>query len=118
LIKKSHASAWLFFAQRQKSNWKVVLFHQEHLAGAFDGFGQAALVMSRQPGVFAREDAALICDELLKEDGIFVINGLNGKIDFRFGPGGAAFRGPATAAVSAAGTFVGVGFSGHVDLVG
>jgi hypothetical protein len=74
------------------------LLHQEHLAGAFDGAVELALVVRGEPGVFAREDAALVGDELAEQGGVFEVEGVDGEIDLRLGPWSAGLHGAATSA--------------------
>jgi hypothetical protein len=61
------------------------VLHQQHLARAFDG-GSAALVMRRQAGVFARQDAALVGHELLEQGGVLEIQRVDGEVNLRLGP--------------------------------
>ena len=86
------------------------LLHQQHLAGAFDGAGHAALIMRGQAGVFAGQDAALVGHELPEQVGILEIQRVDGEIYFGFWTRRAIFRG---AARTAAFPFVSVGFAWH-----
>ena len=90
------------------------LLHQQHLARAFDGAGQATLIMRGHPGVFARQDAALVGHELPEQVGVLEIQRVDGKINFRFWTRRAIFRG---AARTAAFPFVSVGFAWHGYLI-
>src|SRR4051812_47293374 len=54
-IKKPPGTEWRGAVLEQEC-----LLHQQHLAGAFDGLRQTALIMGRQAGVFARQNAALV----------------------------------------------------------
>jgi hypothetical protein len=62
------------------------LLHQEHLAGAFDGAVELTLIVRGQTGVFAREDAALVGDELAEQGGVFEVEGVDGEVDLGLGP--------------------------------
>ena len=75
------------------------LLHQQHLAGALDGAIEPALVMRRQAGVFARQDAALVGHELPEQVDVLEIERVNGEIDLGLRARGARFavRGPAAA---------------------
>jgi hypothetical protein len=57
------------------------LLHQQHLTGAFDRPIQLPLVMGRQAGVLARQDTALIRDELLEQIHVLEIQGIHREID-------------------------------------
>jgi len=72
------------------------LLHQQHLARALDGEGQTALVMRGHPGVFARQDAALVRHILPEQIGVFVIERIGGKVNLRLRTGRAFFRLAAT----------------------
>ena len=57
--------------------------------------------MSRQSGVFAGQDAALVGDKLLQQVGIFEVQRVDSEIDFGLGTRRANF-GEGTAAAAAA----------------
>jgi hypothetical protein len=90
----------------------VLLLHQQHLARAFDGVRQAALIVGGHPGVFAREDAALVGHVLTEKIRVFEIQRVGGKINFRFRARSAIF-GWALAAL----VFVFMSFAGHNYLI-
>jgi hypothetical protein len=90
------------------------LLHQQHLARAFDGAGQAALVMGGQAGVFAGQDAALIGHKLPEQIGVLEIQRVSGEINLGFGPGRATFH---RAARTTAIRFIGIGSAGHGYLI-
>jgi hypothetical protein len=90
------------------------LLHQQHLARALDGEGQTALVMRGHPGVFARQDAALVGHILPEQIGVLEIKRINSEIYFRLWTRRAIFRG---AARTAAFPFVSVGFAWHGYLI-
>lgn len=69
------------------------LLHEQHFPGAFDALVHAALVVRREAGVFAREDASLIGDESAEQGDVLVIKSVEGEIDFGFGTWGADFVG-------------------------
>lgn len=69
--------------------------------------------MSGQAGVLTRQNAALISDELLEQIGVFEIEGLDGKIDFRFGARSAHLHKGTSAAGTAFIGFFGAGFAWH-----
>jgi len=69
------------------------LAHQEHLARAFDGAIEPALIMGGQPGVFAGKNAALIGDELLEQIDVLEIKRVDSEIDLGLGTRRAHFRG-------------------------
>jgi hypothetical protein len=77
------------------------LLHQKHLSGSFDSPVEPALIMSRQTGVFSRENASLVGHKLLEQIGVLEIKSVHGEIDFWFRPGSADFH-EGTAASSAA----------------
>jgi hypothetical protein len=89
------------------------LFHQQHLARAFDGVGQAALIMRRHAGVFARQNAALIGHVLLEQGGVLEIERVLGEVNFWLRARRAVFRRAAVAAL----VFVGVRLAGHNYLI-
>jgi hypothetical protein len=95
-------------AQKRPTN----LLHQQHLTGAFDGVGQAALIVGGHPSVFARKDAALVGNVLAEEIRVFEIQRVGGKIDFRFRTRGTVFRRALAAFI-----FIFVGFAGHNYLI-
>jgi hypothetical protein len=68
------------------------LLHQQHLARAFDGAGQLALIMRGHPGVFARQDTALIGHILPEQIGVLEIERVNGEVNLRLRPLYAIFR--------------------------
>jgi hypothetical protein len=84
------------------------LLHQQHLARAFNGVGETALVVGGHAGVFARQDAALVGHVLAKQIRILEIQGVGGEINLGFGTRRAVFHGALSALVS-----VGMGFAGH-----
>jgi hypothetical protein len=90
------------------------LLHQQHLARAFDGAGQAALIMRGHAGVFAGQDAALVGHELPEQIGVLEIERINSEIYFRLRTRRAIFRGAARAAAF---PFIGVGFAWHGYLI-
>ena len=90
------------------------LLHQQHLARALDGKGQTALVMRGHPGVFARQDAALVGHVLPEQIGVLVIERVGGKVNLRLRTRRAFFR--LTAARTAA-VLVGMGLAGHNYLI-
>ena len=57
------------------------LLHQQQRAGLLDGLGHAALVMRRQPGVLARQDAAVASHKRLQQLRIAVVQLIDGEID-------------------------------------
>jgi len=85
------------------------LFHQQHLAGALDRQGHAALVMSGQARVFAGQNPPLVRHKLTEQIGVLEIERIGGEVNFRLGPGGAGFGGAARAAAVG---FLGVGLAG------
>jgi len=90
------------------------LLHQQHLARALDGAGQTALVMRGHPGVFARQDAALVGHILPEQIGVFEIERVGGKVNLWLRPRRAFFR---LAAARTAAVFVGMGFAWHGYLI-
>jgi hypothetical protein len=88
----------------------IPLFHQQHLAGALDGRGEAALVMRGHAGVFARQDAALVGHILPEQGDVLEIQRVLGEVNFRLGARRALFRGAAVAAL----VFFGVRLAGHI----
>jgi len=93
---------------------EILSLHQQHLARALDGAGHAALIMRGHPGVFARQDAALIGHKLPEQIGVFEIKRVNGEINLWFRPLRAIFR-PVTR--PAAVPFVCIGFAWHGYLI-
>src|SRR5262245_38056091 len=85
------------------------LFHQQHLTRAFDGAVEPALVMGWQPGVFARQDAALVGHELAEEGNVLELERIGGEINFGLGARGAPLdhRRAATRSISI--WFIGTG---------
>jgi hypothetical protein len=67
------------------------LFHQEGLAGAFDGAVQPPLIMGGETGVFAGENPPVVGDELFQEIDVLEIQGVNGEVNFGFRAGRADF---------------------------
>jgi hypothetical protein len=61
------------------------LLHEQHLSRAFDCLTQSALVMRGQSGVFARQQAALVSNKLLKKIDVLEIQGVDSEIDLGFG---------------------------------
>jgi hypothetical protein len=57
------------------------LLHQQHLTGAFDRPIQAPLVVRGKAGIFAREDAPLVSDELAQQVGVLEVQRIHGEID-------------------------------------
>src|SRR5213594_722405 len=53
------------------------LLHQQHLTGALDRAIQAALIMRRQAGVLARQNAALVGRELPQQSRVLEIERLD-----------------------------------------
>ncbi len=94
------------------------LFHEEHLPGALDRAVEAALIMRRQAGVFARQNAALVSHELAQEIGVLEIERVGGKINFGFGTRRAHFSVRGAAVRAALIWFVGASFARHVCLGG
>jgi len=90
------------------------LLHQQHLARAFDGAGQAALIMGGQAGVFAGQDAALVSHKLPEQIGVLEIQRVGGEINLRFRPGRTTFH---RAARTTAIRFIGIGPAGHGYLI-
>src|ERR1700679_2708755 len=89
------------------------LLHQEHLARALDGLGQAALLMRGHAGVFARQDAALIGDILAEQVGVLEIQRVLGEVNFRLRAGRAIFCWAALAAL----VFFGIRLAWHNYLI-
>jgi len=75
------------------------LLHQKHLARALDGVSQAALIMRGHPGVFARQDAALVGDVLAEQVGVLEIQRVFGEVNFRLWARRAVLGGAAVAAL-------------------
>src|SRR5208282_1305117 len=98
-------------SRRGGANW---LLHQQHLARALDGEGQAALVMRRHPGVFPRQDAALVGHILPEQIGVLVIERIGGKVYLRLRTRRAFFH---LAAARTAAVLVGMGFAWHGYLI-
>ena len=90
------------------------LLHQQHLARALDGTGQLALIMRGHPGVFARQDAALIGHKLPEQIGVLEIERVNGEVNLWLRPRRAIFR-PVTR--PAAVPFVCISFAWHGYLI-
>jgi hypothetical protein len=111
----SHCSHWHIVYSKNPANNRGVLgknlLHQQHLPGALDGFIEPALIMRGKAGVFAREDAALIGDELAEQVRVLEIEGINGEIDLRLWPGRSVLV--AGAALAALVLLVGSGFARH-----
>jgi hypothetical protein len=85
-------------------------FHQQHLARAFDGVRQAALIMRGHSGVFARQDAALIGDILPEQIRVLEIERVLGEVNLRLRARCALFRRAAIAAL----VFFGIRLAGHI----
>src|SRR5688572_22469333 len=104
-----------------RGGWKALgcgrLLHQEHLAGAFDGAAEAALVVGREAGVFAREDATLVGNKLAEQIDVFEIEGIDGEVHFGLGARGALFHHRTAAAVFAAVAFLFMSFAWHNRLL-
>jgi len=94
---------------------KKDLLHQQHLAGPFDGVGHAALIMGREAGVFARQNATLIRDELAEQVDVLEIQRILGEVNFRLRTGCAGFGG-ATLPAAAVRLFR-IGLAGHNYLI-
>src|SRR5512138_3737694 len=88
--------------------------HQEHLTGTLDRAVELPLIMRRQPGVLARQDAAVIGHELLEQSDVLEFQRINGEINFRLGPGCAFFHAAGAAAAFAAFAFLCVRLTGHI----
>ena len=70
--------------------------------------------MGWQAGVFPGQDSTLICHKLLEQINILVLQGIHGKINFRFGPLDAHFRYRAPASrISISSGFICVRFAWH-----
>ena len=108
---------WIALHGQKNSAWQdrprsKALLHQQHLARTLDRTVQLALVVSGQPRVLARQDAALIGDELLEQVHILVIKRVHGEVNFGFRTGNPHFRrGPFAAAIFS--RTIGVGFAWH-----
>ena len=92
-----------------KADARFKLFHEQHLSRPFDGTVQLTLIVRGQAGVFARQDAALIRDELFEQIDVFEIERIKRKINLGFGPRRAVL-GRAAFATSG---FIFVGFAWH-----
>src|SRR5215469_9192182 len=92
---------------------KLKLLHQQHLARALDGRGHAALIVRGQPGVFARQDAALISHKLLEQVGVLEIEGVNGEVNLRL----RTWRTVLACAMAALVGFLGIGLAWHTYLI-
>src|SRR6266404_7453195 len=87
------------------------LLHQQHLPGAFNRAIQPSLVVGRQAGVFAGQDAPGVGDELPEQIDVFEIERVGREVNLGLGSGGARFRGPSAARTAA--RFVNVGLARH-----
>src|ERR1039457_2852447 len=90
------------------------LLHQQHLARALDGEGQTTLVMRGHPGVFARQDAALVGHILAEQIDVFEIKRVGGKVNLWLRTRRAFFH---LAATRTAAVLVGMGFAWHGYLI-
>jgi hypothetical protein len=93
---------------------EIQSLHQQHLARALDGAAQLALIMRGHPGIFARQDAALIGHILPEQIGVFEIERVNGEVNLRFRPRRAIFR---LVTRPTAVPFVCIGFAWHGYLI-
>ena len=59
------------------------LLHQQQLARSLNGIGHAALVTRRQPGVLARQDAAVTGHKRLQQLRVAVVQLVDGEIHLR-----------------------------------
>src|SRR6185436_13507778 len=91
---------------------KTGLLHEQHLARSLDRAVEPALVMGRQAGVFAGQDAAVVGDELAQQIDALEIEGVDGEIDLGLRTGRAFFQAAGAAATFAI-TAVRMSFTGH-----
>jgi len=68
------------------------LLHQQHLPRSFNGAIEPSLIMSRQAGIFAGQNAALIGHKLPEKIDILKIESISGEIHLRLGPRGSHFN--------------------------
>ena len=98
---------WLF--EQRDSVKTESLLHQQHLARTLDHAIKPTLIVSGKAGVFARQNAAIVGGELLEQDDILVVHGVDGEIDLGLRAGCALFNAAAAFSIP----FVCVGFAGH-----
>lgn len=67
------------------------LLHQQHLARAFYHAIEPTLIVSRQAGVFTRQNTTVVGGKLFEQDDVLEVHGVDGEIDFRLRAGRAFF---------------------------
>jgi hypothetical protein len=97
----------------KKSVFCPALFHEKHLASSFNGAIELALVMRRQPSVFARKNAALVRHKLPQQGGVFEIERIDRKVDLGFRARSPHFHRPAARAL----VLLWMSFAWHIYLI-